>query len=176
MSVVCWKCGHESGDDWRQCESRCPQACSPYYDQALKQPRLLCLSALRRANMLRLPHFRNRHGQPVHLLDGSDWSIADWMLAVTGELGEISNELKAVRKGERTLDEARSRIADEFADVLCYLDIAAMRCGVDLGAAVIEKFNKVSRRIGAEVFLSSTGEIELGACDLLCGFEDVDDA
>lgn len=61
--------------------------------------------------------------------------------------------LKKVRREDLTLDEARPELANELADVTCYLDILALRCGVDLGQAVIDKFNAVSRRTDVDVFI-----------------------
>lgn len=114
---------------------------------------------LRQANLARLPQFRDRQGRLSHSKpDGSDWSLSDWLQAVTGELGELANLLKKVRRGDFSLDEARADVADEIADVIIYLDILAMQCGVELGAAVQRKFNIVSRRVGANVFLSGGEE------------------
>lgn len=45
-------------------------------------------------------------------------------------------------------------MAKEFADVIVYLDILAMRAGVNLGNATVKKFNEVSKRVGCEIFLS----------------------
>ncbi len=111
-------------------------------------------STLRNANLRRLPQFKNSKGQPAHSQpDGSDWSLAEWCNAVTGELGEAANLIKKVQRGDYTLDEARQALADEFADIVTYLDILAMRAGVDLGEAVRSKFNLISTRVGADVFI-----------------------
>lgn len=115
---------------------------------------ILTFAMLRRANIERLPTFRNAKGEQAHSEpDGSDWSLADWFTAVTGEVGELGNVLKKVRRGDYTLDEMREDIGKELADVQIYLDILAMRCGVDLGSATISKFNEVSRRVQSPVFL-----------------------
>jgi len=109
---------------------------------------------LRAANIRRLPQFKNSKGQPAHSQpDGSDWSLAEWCNAVTGELGEAANLIKKVQRGDYTLDEARQDLADEFADIVTYLDILAMRAGVDLGEATRSKFNMVSTRVGSDVFI-----------------------
>jgi hypothetical protein len=34
--MQCPKCGARSGDDWRQCEGRCPLPMSPHYDPLLE--------------------------------------------------------------------------------------------------------------------------------------------
>ena len=86
----------------------------------------------------------------------SGWSLSDWLLAATGEFGEAANvakKLNRVRDGipgnTRTPDELRSDLADEFADAIIYLDLAAQSQGIDLGTAVVSKFNRTSERIGA---------------------------
>lgn len=109
---------------------------------------------LRRANARRLPEFKNRRGELAHTEpDGSDWSLGEWMTAVTGELGEAANLIKKVRRGDLTLNEARVDLAKELADVVTYLDILAMQLDIDLGVAVAAKFNEVSERIGSSVQL-----------------------
>lgn len=110
--------------------------------------------ALRAANMRRLPEFKNGKGEPAHSQpDGSDWSLGEWSNAVMGELGELANIIKKVQRGDLTLDQARSSMADEMADVVTYLDILAFRAGVDLGAATWDKWNRVSIRVGSRLYL-----------------------
>lgn len=111
----------------------------------------LTFDQLRDANVRRLPQFKNRRGEPAHSQpDGSDWSLPEWGNALAGEVGELANLLKKVRRGDITLDEALPEISKELADVLTYL---AFRCGIDLGMAAIAKFNEVSARIGCDVGL-----------------------
>lgn len=110
----------------------------------------LTLRALRAANLDRLPQFRNGQGQPAHdRPDGSDWSLNDWFTAVTGEVGELGNLLKKVRRGDFTIEEARTKIAGEIADVLIYLDILAFHCGVALDDAAVATFNAKSEQVSA---------------------------
>ena len=45
--------------------------------------------------------------------------------------------------------------AKEFADIVTYLDILAMRAGIDLGKATMDKFNEVSKRVGSTVRISA---------------------
>ncbi len=81
------------------------------------------------------------------------WSPSDWLVAVTGELGELASLLK-MRNRERDglpgnkFSPTQKQIADELADVLTYLDLLAEVLGVNLGAAAVEKFNEVSERVG----------------------------
>lgn len=119
----------------------------------------LTFDDLRRANIARLPTFKNRKGLPAHSEpDGSDWSLNDWCTAITGELGEAADILKKVRRGDFSLEEGRPDLAKELADVQTYLDILAFRAGIDLGQATIDKFNKVSERVGSPVQLNPNGK------------------
>lgn len=126
---------------------------------------------LRRANIARLPQFRNKHGELAHSKpDGSDWSPAQWLQAVVGELGEYANLRKKFERGDLSAEEFAVLAAQELADVATYLDILALRCldvtgpggavvlthalGVDLGLAVLHKFNAISERAKSTVRLS----------------------
>ena len=128
----------------------------------------LSFDTLRRANIARLPQFKNKHGQLAHSQpDGSDWSPAQWLQALVGELGEFANLRKKYERGDLTSEEYAVEAAKELADVQCYLDILARRCldtpagngfrsvvhstGIDLGAAVRDKFNEVSDRVGSSI-------------------------
>ena len=112
----------------------------------------LKFNTLRGANMRLSAEFKDRHGRLAHSEpDGSDWSVSEWLEAVVGELGEFANLHKKVRRGDFTMDEAKQGLADELADVVIYLDILAFRLGVNLGEAVMSKFNRVSVRVGSRV-------------------------
>ena len=116
----------------------------------------LTFNTLRRGNLKRLPLFKNRQGGPAHSSpDGFDWSPAQWLQAVVGELGEYANLMKKVERGDLTMDEARPMLADELADVQCYLDLLAYRVGVDLGDATMKKWNEVSRRVECGIYIDA---------------------
>lgn len=118
----------------------------------------LTFNVLREANKQRLPQFKNKNGEPAHAKpDGSDWKLSAWSNATLGELGEAANLVKKIERGDLTLDDARDLLADELADVVTYLDIYAAQAGIDLGAATIRKFNRVSERVGANVFIRPDG-------------------
>jgi NTP pyrophosphatase (non-canonical NTP hydrolase) len=118
----------------------------------------LTLNVLRRANVRRLPLFKNKKGKWAHSKkDGSDWKLSGWSNACLGELGEAANIIKKIERGDMTLEEARPLLAKELADVQTYLDILAFRAGVNLGEATIEKFNEVSRRVGCAVMIACDG-------------------
>lgn len=116
----------------------------------------LTFNTLRSANLKRLPMFRDAKGRTCHSKkDGSDWSPAQWLQAVTGELGEYANLRKKVERGDLTIEEARPLLADELADVVIYLDILAAQLNVNLGEAVMEKWNRTSRKVGAPLYIDA---------------------
>lgn len=88
----------------------------------------LPFNVLRDANAARLPTFKNSHGQPAHSKeDGSDWSPAQWLCAVMGELGELAQVRNEFEAGRLTFEQYATRAAKEVADVQIYLDILARR-------------------------------------------------
>lgn len=118
----------------------------------------LTFNTLRQANVARLPEFKNRHGEPAHSQpDGGDWSDAQWLQAVVGELGEYANLRKKLDRGDISGEDAKRALADELADVMIYLDILAFRLGIDLGAAVMEKWNRTSERVGSNLRIDAEG-------------------
>ena len=103
----------------------------------------------------------------------NDWSATDWGCAMAGETGEAMEELvvavlslmlagkagkpcDTVKKLKRLhgadsyidstekREELKIKIGKELADMLIYADLLAARLGIDLGAAVVQKFNEVS--------------------------------
>ena len=116
----------------------------------------LTFRTLRDANLKRLPMFKDAKGRTCHAKeDGSDWPPASWLQAVVGELGEYANLRKKVERGDLTLEEARPMLADELADVVIYLDILASQLGVSLGEAVMAKWNRTSKKVGAPIYIDA---------------------
>ncbi|MHB1952361.1 MAG: MazG-like family protein [Sulfobacillus sp.] len=113
---------------------------------------------LRAANKERLPLFKNAKGGLAHSEpDGSDWSPAQWLQAVVGELGEYANIRKKFERGDLSMDEFMPLAAKELADVQIYLDILAAQLHINLGEATRQKFNEVSRRINCDVMIEYPG-------------------
>lgn len=83
-----------------------------------------------------------------HKLD--DWSLSDWMTALTGEVGEAANIVKKMNRHRDGIDEKvpleelKSMLRDECGDIYCYLSLFAKAAGFDIEEAAIEKFNEVS--------------------------------
>lgn len=88
--------------------------------------------------------------------DDGKWNGADWSNAAAGEMGEACNVVKKLRRqetggrGEVDPDYAvlLSKLGDEIADTIIYLDLLAVFYGVDVAAAVVRKFDAVSVREG----------------------------
>ena len=98
----------------------------------------LSFEQLRRVNVARC--------EEIFHLELDSWSPNDWMTAVAGEVGEAANLLKKRHRGEEVSTVA---IGHELADTVIYLDLLAARLGIDLAAAVRQKFNVVSERKGS---------------------------
>lgn len=109
---------------------------------------------LRSANIQRLPTFKNRKGEFCHNADGSDWSPAQWLQALLGELGEYANFRKKFERGDISEEEFKVEAGKELADVVVYLDILCFRLDIDLGDVIFKKFNEISNRVGSPIFLA----------------------
>lgn len=86
------------------------------------------------------------------------WSLSDWAVAASGEMGEACDVIKklnrlrdglvgnkATQQDEAVLTRA---LGDEIADTVIYLDLLAQRAGMNLSDCIARKFNEVSRRNG----------------------------
>jgi NTP pyrophosphatase (non-canonical NTP hydrolase) len=120
----------------------------------------LTFNVLRSANIARLPLFRDKQGRLSHPNGADNWSVAEWFTAMAGEVGEAGNLIKKIFRGDfgipgrdpTTWDLGlKLNVAKELADVAIYLDLLAHRCGINLGQAVMEKWNEVSERVGAPI-------------------------
>jgi len=87
-----------------------------------------------------------------------DWSPTDWACAMAGEAGELCNVIKKLRRLDGAdfkedtparRDQLTDEAAKELADTVTYADLLAARLGIDLGRAVIDKFNAVSLKRGS---------------------------
>lgn len=88
----------------------------------------LTFEALRLANKLRLPQFRNKQGAAAHSkVDGSDWTVAQWFRAWLGEIGEFAEVRTDFERGAINHQEYRVAAAKELADAATYQDLLALR-------------------------------------------------
>lgn len=80
-----------------------------------------------------------------------DWSLAQWACAMAGEAGEACNVVKKMFRGDFDMreKEAKEALAKELADTVIYVDLLAQKAGINLGTAIIDKFNEVSNKKGA---------------------------
>lgn len=116
-----------------------------------KEAMSLTIKHITEVNMLR--GGRWHHGFPW---DNSEWSGADWSNAMCGEAGEAANVVKKMRRfetgvanaGDPSYPELHQMLAHEIADVFLYLNLLATYYGIDMEAAIIEKFNIVSEKQG----------------------------
>lgn len=119
---------------------------------------MLTFDLLRRANMLRCPKFRNKHGDLCHPNGVTDWTLDQWLKSLLGELGEFANGSKKLDRGDMTPEEFKAYAAKELADVQCYLDLLAARLDINLGEATRLKFNEVSKRVGVPILIEADYE------------------
>lgn len=88
----------------------------------------LSFDTLRQANVARLPLFRNQRGELAHTkADGSDWTPAQLLQALVGELGEFASERMAFEAGNIDAEQYAELAAKEQADYIIYGDILARR-------------------------------------------------
>ena len=76
--------------------------------------------------------------------------------ALAGETGEACNIIKKLERERLGVGGTKSTVADlaeELADVVIYLDIIAMKTGIDLESAIKDKFNKTSKAYDLGVFI-----------------------
>ena len=88
----------------------------------------------------------------------SGWSLADWMLAAAGELGEAMNVAKKLNRerdgitgNDKSKGELLSDLSDELADTVIYLDLVAHAEGIDLSAYLEESCRVWGRVDGDDV-------------------------
>ena len=88
----------------------------------------ISFEALRAANTERLPQFRNGRGELAHSKpDGSDWTPAQWLQALVGELGEYATVRAQFERNEISFEDYEAMAAKELADVQIYLDLLSRR-------------------------------------------------
>lgn len=83
-----------------------------------------------------------------------NWEPSQWLQAFIGEIGEYANFRKKFERGDLLWEDFQEQAELELADSQMYLDRLADSIGVDLGTAVVKKFNKKAAQIGSPVRLS----------------------
>lgn len=69
-------------------------------------------------------------------------SLEHLLVCIAGEVGELANVVKKVRRGDRSLDDARPAIIDESADILIYVVKLANQLGFRLEEAFEDKLQR----------------------------------
>ena len=78
-----------------------------------------------------------------------EYGAATWMLCLAEEVGEVAGAvLGATGQKKRKAHLTAKDVGDELADLVAYADLLTGAFGLDLGACVAAKWNKVSERIG----------------------------
>lgn len=109
---------------------------------------------LEAANLIRIPQFKNARGELAHSHPtGQDWSPAQWYQAMMGEFGEYANIRKKFERGDISKEEFKQKAGYELADGIIYLSILAYQLGINIDDAIVEKFNIVSERVEADIFI-----------------------
>lgn len=111
--------------------------------------------------LLRELRFQNvrRCEEVYHKIE--EWSPSEWACAFAGETGEACNKVKKLRRLEGVEGEEAEQlrqilieeIAEEVADAVIYADLLTARIGKCLETAIRDKFNKVSKKMGSEIYL-----------------------
>lgn len=104
-------------------------------------PTNLTFDLLRQANIKR---------SEEKVFPSQNWTLAQWACAMAGEAGEACNVVKKTFRGDEI---AKDALAKELADVIIYADLLAKAADINLGEAVIDKFNEVSIKRGAQARL-----------------------
>lgn len=76
-----------------------------------------------------------------------------------GECGEVLNVVKKLEREALGMPGSRdtvAHLAEELADLIICADLLAIRYGIDLRSAVIEKFNAKSDEMDFDTFLNPT--------------------
>lgn len=80
---------------------------------------------------------------------------------LAGEVGEACNIIKKLERERLGIRGSRAtvgQLADELADVIICASLIAMAEGIDLGDAVVAKFNATSEKVGLSTRLEVADE------------------
>lgn len=73
-------------------------------------------------------------------------SLEHLIVCLVGELGEFSNLVKKVRRGDYSLSEVKDQMGEELADVFIYLLKISSQFHVDLESVYLAKLEKNKKR------------------------------
>lgn len=95
-------------------------------------------------------HQKNTTRSNSDVKHSTDWSAMEWGCALSGEVGELCNYLKKMRRGDNI---PKKKLAHEVCDIITYLSLLSDKLDIDMEKAIIEKFNIVSKRWGSKIRL-----------------------
>lgn len=84
-----------------------------------------------------------------------DWDASQWGVAFAGEAGEVCNAIKKLNRLDMGIqqnavsasrEELIKAIALEIGDTYLYMDLLCQRLGINIEFAIIDTFNRVSKR------------------------------
>lgn len=95
-----------------------------------------------------------------------DWTLTDWTTALAGEVGEICDAAKKIRRYEIGSKQSKNvpyekliqNIKDEIGDAQAYLCLLAEFLNVDIVDCVVDKFNAVSKKESVDIFVEKEEE------------------
>ncbi len=91
----------------------------------------------------------NKYIRPIE-----EWTPLEWGACAAGELGELCNYLKKVKRGSKKWNEkTKEEVGYEISDTMAYLFLLASLLEIDVEQVLIEKFNIVSDRWKCDVKL-----------------------
>ncbi len=95
----------------------------------------------------RLKAISDRYERVYDIDRGGDWHL----LKVQEEMGELTQAYLAMTgRSRRDADSARHDVAMEMADVICMVMLMARAEGIDLNAAITEKWLRWERTMAEE--------------------------
>lgn len=95
------------------------------------------------------------------LWDGADEKLdltyrSNEMMGEAGEAANVAKKIERERRGLRGSRATKQQLADELADVIICVDLIAAAEGIDIDAAVRDKFNETSRKYDLPVFIGES--------------------
>lgn len=68
------------------------------------------------------------------------------IVCLVGEVGEFSNIVKKISRGDFSLNDKMGELSDELADIFIYLIKIANQCEIDIERCFLEKLEKNKKR------------------------------
>tara|TARA_Y100000034_G_C6902529_1_gene417736 strand:+ start:554 stop:940 length:387 start_codon:yes stop_codon:yes gene_type:complete len=102
-----------------------------------------------------------------------NWELGDWGNALAGEVGELCNFIKKIRRievkattlnSDMSMAELTKAAGKEMGDVMSYLANIASELNLDLEKETVDKFNLVSEILDSKYRLETTHTKMFNAC------------